>query len=800
MNLKTILLSAIALWITPAWLSAAGGDASTANPDFTKGESIPAGANHDWNLGPTGARGWIYSDQLETSEARQIFVTEVAPGSPADGELNVGDVILGVAGKPFSYDPRTELGKAISQAEAADGALPLIRWREGKTETVSLPLAVLGSYSPTAPYACAKSTKIFEQGCERLAQNLKANPDKGNGIERCLNALALLASGNPDYLPVILQQVEWASQYSDPERRSLHSWFYGPANLLLAEYTIATGDRSYFKDLERVTMEIVRGQSAVGSWGHRFIQPGGRLAGYGMMNAPGLPLTASLLLARETGVQNAELDEAIEKSLLLIRFYVGKGSIPYGDHHPWIQTHEDNGKNGIAALTFHLADEPEAARYFSRMSVSSHGAERDTGHTGNFFNLLWAMPSVALSGPQASGAWMTEFGWYYDLARRWDGSFQHQGPPAMRKDKYAGWDVTGAFLLAYAQPLGQIHLAGKKKSIVEEIDAEEAASLIEDGRGWSPRTKNETYTDYTWEQLLSALGSWSPVVRERAAVELGRRQGEPTDDLMAMLTEGDLYSRIGSCQALIALKGRGEPAIPLLTEQLKAEDLWLRIKAAEALASIGKAANPVIPELLSMMAEGPTDDDPRAMQQRYLSFALFDRRSGMLSRSLDGVDRSALYAAVRAGLKNDDGRARGVIGTVYQHLTYEEIEPLLPAIHYAVVEPAPSGIMFADGIRLSGLELLAQHRIEEGLPLCLEVMAIESWGKKARISRCLGALKAYGGAARPLLPDLARLEQQLKAHREAKSLGPEIELVAETMKAITQDSNPQPLRSLNDLR
>ncbi len=50
---------------------------------------------------------------------------------------------------------------------------------------------------------------------------MKANPDEGNPIERSLNALALLSSGEPQYLPLVREQVEWASQYSDPERRSL---------------------------------------------------------------------------------------------------------------------------------------------------------------------------------------------------------------------------------------------------------------------------------------------------------------------------------------------------------------------------------------------------------------------------------------------------------------------------------------------------------------------------------------------------------------------------------------------------
>ena len=514
-------------------------------------------------------------------------------------------------GRPFRYDPRTELGKAVGAAEAADGRLSLIRWRAGQTTTAVLQLPVLGDYSPTAPFDCPKSKRIFEMGCEALARKMEVNPDKGNPIERSLNALALLSSGEPQYLPLVRRQVQWASQYSDPERRSYHSWFYGPINILLAEYVLSTGDREFLPDLQRVTMEIARGQSEVGSWGHRFVQANGRLAGYGMMNAPGLPLTVSLILAREAGVDDPELDEAIEKSARLLRFYVGKGSVPYGDHHPWIQTHDDNGKNGIAAVMFHLLDDAEAAEYFSRMSVASHGGERDTGHTGNFFNMLWAMPGVALSGPHATGAWMKEFGWYYDLARRWDGTYLHQGPPAARPDSYPRWDCTGAYLLAYAQPLQRIHLAGKRPSVAAQIDAATAESLIADGRDWSPRLRMAAYAQRSEAQIFAGLSSWSPVVRERSAIELARRDGDPTPELIAMLDGTDLHARLGACQALIMRKQRAAPAIPALRKTLKADDLWLRIKAAEALASVGEAAMSTVPELLEMLAAEDPRSDPR---------------------------------------------------------------------------------------------------------------------------------------------------------------------------------------------
>ncbi len=791
----------IAAWLIVAFIclpaSAAKPKNSPENPDFTKGGQIPPSAKHDWNLGPTGARGWIYSNKMETSEARQVAITSVDAGSPAEGILASGDVLLGVAGKTFSYDPRTELGKAVTRAEAGAGTLSLIRWRSGRTANVVLHLPVLGAYSATAPFDCPKSQRIFNQGCDAIARQMRADPDDGNPIERSLNALALLTSGKPEFLPLIREQVEWASHYSDRERKSLHSWWYGYVNMLVAEYTLATGDRSFLPDLERITMEIVNGQSAVGSWGHRFVQSeNGRLAGYGMMNAPGLPLTVSLVLARKAGVNDPKLDQAIAKSARLLHFYIGKGSVPYGDHHPWIQTHDDNGKNGVAGLLFNLLKDRPGAEFFSRMSVASYGPERDTGHTGNFFNVLWALPGVALSGPNATGAWLNEFGWYYDLARRWDGTFLHQGPPAERPDTYKGWDCTGAYLLAYGQSTKRIYLTGKLASCAPQVNTTTAAQLIKDGRGWSPKDRIASYTQRSIEQIYEGLASWSPVVRERSAMDLAKRPNDPTSRLIEMLDDESLYARYGACQALIQLKQRAAPAVGALRKTLGSKDLWLRIKAAESLAAIGPAAMPAVPTLLEMLAQQDAVSDPRRMQQRYLCFALFNQRGGLLGNSLDGVDRQALYSAVRAGLRNEDGRARGSLGTVYKNLSFDEVEPLLPAIYRAVEEPAPSGIMFADGIRLTGLEVLARHHIREGLPLCATLIDPERWGMRNRVKRCLETLRLYRGAAVSQIPQIQALEQQLVAKRWKPDEIQKLDL-PQLIQEIREDQNPPVLRSLH---
>lgn len=767
-------------------------------PDFTAGDPIPAGQAHDWNLGPTGARGWIYSNRLETTEARQIRITSIAAKSPADGVLQPDDVLLGVEDRPFQLDPRTELGQAISRAEASDGKLELLLWRNGQRKAATIAIPAMGSYSATAPFHCPKSEKIFRMGCDRLAFNMQQNPTAGNRIVRSLNSLALLSSGREEFLPIIREQVKYAAEFSDVEGRSLCCWFYGPTNLLIAEYTLATGDRTFLPDLERISMEIVQGQSAVGSWGHRFSRPDGRLNGYGMMNAPGLPLTLSLILARKAGVSNPRLDQAIEKSVRLMRFYTGKGCIPYGDHAPWMETHDDNGKNGIAAVMFNVLQDQEAAEYFSRMSVASHGAEREMGHTGNFFNMLWALPGVTLSGPQASGQWMQEFGWYYDLARQWDGSFQHQGPAQPGNDSYHRWDSTGAYLLAYAQPLRHLYITGKQTGVVPQVSQKVASDLIDAGRGYSHRLKTDTYGEKSIAQLYEALSSWSPVVRQRAADALARREGDFTPRLIAMLN-ADLYSRLGSCQALASLKGRAASAVPQLRDTLQADELWLRIKAAEALSAIGGPARVALPDLLSMLQQVDTVNDPRGMQQRYLCFALFNRRNGMVQGSLDNVDMEELYQAVRAGLLNEDGRARSEIANLYKGLSYEAIEPLLPAIYRSVVEPAPSGIMFADGIRLAGLQVLAKHKIQEGLPLCVSVMERDRWGAGNRLPKCLDALKLYGAAAKGTIPHLQETLAELEAkNRKSKNDTQQINKLKETIQYIQAAEATDELRSLGD--
>jgi len=138
-------------------------EAAAAPIDLTKDK--PAKTTNGYNLGPTGALGWLHVEGGMTVKARQVLVTAVEAGSPADGLLEVGDVILGTFGKGFSQDARKAFGLAIGRAETeeAKGILPLTVRRRGTTRNIRLKLEVMGAYSDTSPYNCPKAEKVLER-------------------------------------------------------------------------------------------------------------------------------------------------------------------------------------------------------------------------------------------------------------------------------------------------------------------------------------------------------------------------------------------------------------------------------------------------------------------------------------------------------------------------------------------------------------------------------------------------------------------------------------------------------------
>ena len=346
-----ITVMALAVLLSLSLLAADG------PPDLTKGETNGVDRSGTYNLGATGLRGWIclkpatHFDGLQgrtTAVSRQILVTHVGAKSPADGVMQVDDVILGVGGKLFTDDARRSIAVAIQEAEkeANQGILKLTRWRAGKTEDVQLKLRVMGTYSATAPYDCPKSKRIFEDACKVLEKE----PLEENWCG-AINGLALLATGNPDYLPRLQA---FARKLGPPtmklDDQGLGAWESGYRNLFLCEYYLRTGDKEVMPAIREITISTARGQGMYGTFGHGFadLTPDGKLHGsippYGPVNQAGLGANLAIIMGKKCGVADPEIDPAIERASKFFGYFVDKGAIPYGEHMPWAN-HDNNPRH-----------------------------------------------------------------------------------------------------------------------------------------------------------------------------------------------------------------------------------------------------------------------------------------------------------------------------------------------------------------------------------------------------------------------------------------------------------------------
>ena len=706
-----LLLTAATLAFSPSF---AGEPEGAVPPDFTAGGKKDD--SHDWLLGPTGLRGWMFLRHEDlTATSRQILVTAVDKGSPADGIVQVNDVILGVFGKPFADDARRSFGHAIAAAEEKTGILPLTIWRDGKSSDVELKLQVLGAYSATAPYDCPKSKAIFEQGCRLIAEKGFENAD----IPDHLNALALLASGDEKHHPTLAKYATKAAESVQP--KDTWNWYIAYANLFLSEYTLATGNKTAFSELKQTTLRGVKNQCMNGMWGHAPSLADGHSEGYGGMNVIGLPMTISLVLARQAGVSDPALDKAIDKSAKFLRYYVDKGAIPYGDHPAWGNAHDDNGKSSCAAVLFDLLGDREATAFNSWMATAAYD-HREQGHCGNFWNMLWAIPGASRSGPLATGAYLKEQAWYYDLSRNWKGGFVYQKIEAGdENDNYTDWDLTGGYLLSFGLYHKSLYILGKKPSAAPALNAEAVKKVIAAGRDWFPKGERNGYYKRNDEELIEGLKSWSPVVRYHSAEAIGKRGGDFAPTLIAMLDGKERYARYGAAEALGRLGKGAASALPQLRAALKDPDTWLQCLAAEALTRVDDKES--IGDLFAMSLR-PTPADPRRMHQRATSRALFAPYPGnseprsILSDSLDGVDRAQLHQVMKSFLQNDDSVVRASIIPVLNRLSDRELALLLPDIISAIETLAPTNEMWGDDIRQAGLDILSPPHPRGHGPLC----------------------------------------------------------------------------------
>lgn len=753
-------------------------------PDLTQTPQVDRKLTY--NLGATGMRGWIYTlpvrqfdlERLQgrtTLPSRQILVTHVGKNSPADGVMQVNDVILGTGGKPFSDDARKSIAYAIQDAEKEtnNGILKLTRWRAGKTEEVALKLRVMGTYSATAPYDCPKSKRIFEDACKVLEK--EPLQESWNGA---VNGLALLATGKAEYLPKVR---ELARRMGPPSlnlrnQTSGSAWDNGYRNIFLSEYYLLTGDKEVLHAITEYTLSLAMGQGMYGTFGHGYAdltadgRRHGRIPPYGPVNMAGLPANLAIVMGRKCGVKDPEVDAAIERASKFFGYFVDKGAIPYGEHEPW-PYHENNGKNSISALLFALQDgKTPQAQFFAKMATAGYRS-RECGHTGQGFSYLWSALGANVGGPAAAAAFFQQASWHLDLVRRCDGSFTYDGGeqygPGRTDDdtyygnsSYDGLSPAATYVLTYSMPLKKLCITGKDANEAGWLSKQEVAAAITSGSFDTDRTTKSP------QQLVAAFGDWSPIVRSWAADELARRPEAKAmvPELIAMAEGKDVHFAQGACETLGLLKST--EALPVLVKQLSHQDRWLRYKAAQAIRKMGGTAAPALPEILTALVKTAEPAEPinwaDAIQftEGQLAGALF---AGGLTDSLTTADRKLLYPAVRSVSRNADGMARATLrGYFEKNLSVEDVEALAPDLLTAIKTMCPADTMFGAEIRMGAFKALTKYHYKEAIEAGVFFAKTQGGhGSESRTGEIMKEIAGYGTAARGVVPQLKDLIKEL---------------------------------------
>ena len=785
----------------------------TPPPDVTR--TAIEDTSHTYHLGPTGARGWIhmvafratpddYEQYFCTDNARQILITQVADGSPADGVLQPGDVILGIGDEPFTTDARRTLANAIDEAEREEnqGKLHLLRWRpnapdaEGATtrpagsrEMVTLQLRTMPAFSETAPFDCPKSEVIIADAKRRVME-------RGLGDRLHIGALGLLATGDEDAIEAVREFIQSSGIASSElnltveEPRSMVSWSWSYAALLLGEYYQITGDKSVLPALKEYAVHLAKGQAICGSWGHKMADlqyndgmPQGRLTGYGTLNHPALTCLLALVVAERCGIEHPEITRAIGRAGDFYGYFAGKGCIPYGHGQPLEYLLANNGMSAFAAFAFAINGQNDRAEFFARMCAAAHD-KTEVGHTGSYFGLFLTPLGANVAGPETTAAFFKHHRWIQTLSRRWDGGFVYQ-PPGGRwggsSESYYNLSSDGAFLMFYAAPRRNLLITGR--------DADESTWLTGDDATEAVRAGLFDADSLDDAGLIALLGHPVPKMRRMAADALGSRGTANLPTFVEMLENGTPQQRIGAVHAIGALGESASSAAPTLITLIEdpTADAWLRSRALNALPKLGDPTRDTLEGLLrTVLEEKP--HDPRRDLDMELS-ATLARMIGNPYAS--DFDFALFHAAVNKLLshphhhpRNQAMRMLAGIPLEHFHAVSDRMLEVIrnDSLHYETYHN--------DAARATALNILARLHIRDGMSLAIETMEPNKWGQGARIygrNGRLPYLQTFGADAQAVLPDLQAMREAGKLNENADPFIAKITAATKTRKLISLD-------------
>jgi Family of unknown function (DUF6288) len=644
--------------------------------------------------------------------------------------------------------------------------LAVVQPVSGAVVNVTVTFPRMGAYSETSPWDCKKTDKLIDMA----AQSIVESQDFGSDFGSIIAGLGLLATGEAKYLPkvrefahsLIPQGVKHDHERLDDGASTWHTAYQ---LVLLSEYYLATKDEAVLPAIRGNALVMSKGISGTGIWGHGTGALYGPAQGYGGMCQASLPTAIGLVLAQKCGIKNHYIDKAVEMALDCYPYYVDRGVIPYGDGVAQRDgDHDCNGRNSIAAVLYDIAGRKREADYFTRMTLMSH-AEREGGHTGHFFAWTWGALGAARGGPEAAHMFTKNTRYWTELCLRPDGSSIYQ--PVLKGDpgKYKNWCTSGAMLMQYCLPRKALYITGKGGSVVPPIGGDDLKMLEDAGR-----LSKEAIAKASDDQLLGYLSHYSPLVRERAGIEIGKRQLNVVDKLLNMLKSGNRYARYGACQGLRYIGKTSQAAVhETLVKIIETDDDLIMRHYAVVAMHTPDAPKDLTPGLLGLppatyaarllnVINGPVFSDPSNYQdkrhvQGEIAKVLFER-SGALGKGegLGTVDHQVLISTLKKFMLNPEGQIRDYSATTMQFLGKEDMAQLWGALYYGMTNQPISGT--CQQIHRVGNGLMADNHIKEGLPLVIHwIFEKKGWGNKAR-KETVGRVTAYGKLLEPYLKEL----------------------------------------------
>ncbi len=166
-------------------------------------DRVIARGNIQLPIGPIGIRSIMTS--VTTAK-----VSTIEKGSPADGKLQLDDVIVGANGKKFASQIWREMGQAVEASQGdpkRKGVFTLEIVRKERALSIAMKIEPLGRFGPTYPFDCTKSDRIYAMACDYLARLQKADGSwphlttgtAGRVYAAAITGMALLGSGDPKY-------------------------------------------------------------------------------------------------------------------------------------------------------------------------------------------------------------------------------------------------------------------------------------------------------------------------------------------------------------------------------------------------------------------------------------------------------------------------------------------------------------------------------------------------------------------------------------------------------------------------